>query len=420
LSRLKSFGENVRRLPRYMDTKIVSAGTVAAVMAFTGPLLIIITAAQNGGLTSIQTFSWLFAVYAFGGLLGIIMSLRYGMPIAGAFSIPSAVFLTQAITQFSFTELIGSYLIAGFVIFIIGIFGWFEKIMNWLPIEIVMAMIAGSMIHFAIDMLDSVVELPVIGAGTFLTYFLLARGFPKIPPVVGALTVGFVLFVLFGDFSMGNWDISYQLPSMWMPEFSWSAFFGVSVPIVIMLLGTECAQGISVLKNAGYKAPVNQITMASGIGTMVGSFFGGHSVCIAGIMSAMCSSDQVGPKEKRYAASFFNGLLMLGFGLLIPLVVGVILLLPKLLVVLIAGLALIGVLLTSFQKAFHGRRFQMGAFFSLVIAMSEISFWGISSTFWALVGGWVVSWVLEPHDFIRETTSADTETTKGWDEKAEG
>ncbi|MGO4890477.1 benzoate/H(+) symporter BenE family transporter [Anaerobacillus sp. MEB173] len=401
----KNIMNNTKSLRNNLDIKTVGTGTVAAVICCTGPILIVITAAQNGNLLPEQTVSWLFGIYFIGGLIGIILPLLLGMPIAGAYSIPSAVLMTQAITQFSFEQVIGAYLIAGLLIFLIGLFGWFQTLLDWLPAEIVMAMIAGSMIHFATDMIQSIFVFPILGGAIVLSYFFFAKYLRAIPPIVGALFVGLALFPFFGH-SLSVPDLTFHFPSIWLPDFSFGAVLAISIPITVMLLGTEGAQGISVLKSAGYKPPVNLITMVNGLGTMFAGIFGGHSANIGGIMSALCSSNEVGPMDKRYVAAFVSGVWMCIFGLFASISLALILLLPLAFIKLIAGLALINVLLSSFQRSFSGGQFQMGAFFSLVIAMSGINFYGISSTFWALAGGWCISWFLEKHDFKKRISTS--------------
>jgi benzoate membrane transport protein len=51
-----------------------------------------------------------------------------------------------------------------------------------------------------------------------------------------------------------------------------------------------------------------------------------------------------------------------------------------------------------------GTEFQIGAFFALVIAMSGVSILGVSSPFWALVGGVALSLALESKQFERRET----------------
>ena len=397
------FINNARSLPGSINIKTLSAGTVSAIICCTGPVLIIITAAQNGHLLPGQTISWLFGIYFIGGLLGILMPLLFRQPIAGAYSIPCAVLMTQAITQYSFHEAIGAYLIAGLLVFIIGFLGWYEKLLTWLPSELVMAMIAGSMIHFGSEMIDSVTMLPLLGSLTLLTYFLFAK-FSKIPPIVGAALVGFSLFPFLNQ-SPEKVEFMFALPSIWMPDFSVNAIFAISIPIAVMLLGTEAAQGITALKDEGFQPKVNKIIMINGVGTMFAGMFGGHTACNGGIMTALCAAKDVGPMETRYAAALVSGVWLMIFGLLASHSLSVILIMPIALIKLIAGLALIGVLLTSLQRSFHGKQFQMGAFFTLIIAMSGVSFLGISATFWALIGGWMVSWFLENKDFKKRVSA---------------
>lgn len=395
---IKNFIQNFKAIPRFSDARTFSVGTVGAVLACTGPALIVITAAQNGNLLPEQTISWLFGVYFFGGLIGIILPLLLGIPMGGAYSIPGAVLMTQATAQFSFSELVGAYLIAGLIILVIGYLGWFDKLLTWLPLELVMAVLAGSMISFATEMVKSAVLLPLIGGSTILAYFLFSKYIKKVPPVVGAIIVSLTSFFMFGE-SITVPTLSFELPTIWMPEFSLSAILTVSIPLTIMLLGTEGAQGITILKNTGYDPPVNLITMVNGIGTMTAGIFGGHSACNAGLITALCASPDVGPKEGRYVGAIVSGVIMCVFGFFASVVLDLILLMPQALVKIIAGLALINVLLNSLQRSFNGSKFQLGAFFTLAIAMSGIKFFGISSAFWALVGGWLISWFLEPQDF---------------------
>lgn len=150
----------------------------------------------------------------------------------------------------------------------------------------------------------------------------------------------------------------------------------------------------------GYKAPINSMTIWSGIGGIVTSLFGGHNANIAGPMTAICSSRESGEnKEGRYASVIVNAVIFGGFGLIAGLAVPFVTALPGALISTVAGLAMIGVLVSSLQASFSERKFQIGAFFSLVIAMSGVSFFSISSPFWALIGGVIVSLIIERGDF---------------------
>ena len=161
-----------------LNVHTVSAGLVAAIFGCTGPALIIIGGATNGGLTYAQTISWLFAVYFFSGLLGIFLSLKYRQPISGAHSIAGAVLVAGALTHFSLNEAIGAYLVANILVIILGASGLIDKVMKWIPVPIVMGMIVGVMIRFATEMITSITLSPLL-AGSAILVFLLSPRFIK-------------------------------------------------------------------------------------------------------------------------------------------------------------------------------------------------------------------------------------------------
>ena len=60
---------------------------------------------------------------------------------------------------------------------------------------------------------------------------------------------------------------------------------------------------------------------------------------------------------------------------------------------------MVPVLMGGLQGTFLAKRFQTGAFFSLVIAMSGATLFGIAAPVWALIGGVIVSFFIERDDF---------------------
>lgn len=395
--------EGLRDWHKYLNTKTITAGTVAAVFGCTGPALLVLHAATSGGLTQVQAISWLFSVYFFGGLISVFLALRYKQPINGAWSIPGVVMMIAALKYFSVYEAAGAYLVAGLIVLALGFSGLIGRVMRWLPLPIVMAMIAGAMIRFGTAIITSTESTPIMGIGALVGFFVLPRLTKKIPPVLGALLLGIIAAAMTGALDWSNADYRFIAPKILTPRFSIGALLSIAIPLAILVIGAENAQATGVLMSQGYRPPINAMTIISGIGGMVTAFFGGHNANIAGPMTAICSSKEAGDdKEGRYAATVVNGILFGGFGLLASLAVAFVSGLPKSLIGIVAGLAMIGVLLIAFQEAFAPRKFKIGAFFALVIAMSGIVLFKVSAPFWALVGGVVVSFLAEPGDFKRE------------------
>lgn len=384
-------------LGRALNIKTASAGLVAAIFGCSGPALIVIGAANNGNLTEGQTVAWLLAIYGLGGLISLIMALYYKLPITGAYSIPGAALVAGALGTFPFEQAVGAFIMAGAMVFVLGITGLIGKVMRWLPMPIVMAMIAGALIRFGIGAVTSIEKLPLIVGAATLAFFLSMRFLRTVPPVLSALVVGLAAVALTGSFQGGEAAISFVAPEFTAPVFSLDAFLAIAVPLAVLVIGAENAQAIGVLYAEDYKPPVNAMTVISGVGGMVAGFMGGHNANIAGPMTAICSSDQAGDdRESRYAATVVNGILFALFGIFSGVAVPLIMALPAPLVGAVAGLAMITVLLSAFQAAFDRQAgFQIGAFVALIVAMSNVTFLSISAPFWALVAGAAVSMLNE-------------------------
>lgn len=392
----------VRDLLHNLNLNTISAGLVATIFGCTGPALIIIGGATSGGLAYGETISWIFAVYFFSGVLGIFLSLKYRQPIAGAHSIAGAVLVVGALKHFTLQEAVGAYLVAHVLVIILGASGVIDKVMKWIPVPIVMGMIVGVMIRFATEMITAITISPLLAGSAIIAFLLSTRFLKKVPPVLSALLVAVALAVfVLNEIQMTNMSNSLILPQLIIPDFSVDAFLSIGIPLALLIICTENAQASGVLMAQGYKPPHNAMAIYGSITGLVAACFGGHAINIAGPMTAICSAEEVGKKDSRYAAAVVNGGLFTIFGLLASAFVPLVIAMPGVIVSVIAGLAMIGVLINSLKTAFSSDTFQLGAFFALIIGMSGVSFFNISAPLWAIVGSLIVSFIVEKEDFIK-------------------
>lgn len=398
---VKLLNNSWKQIRSNITNKTFSAGLVAAIFGFTGPALIVIDAANSGGLSHNELISWIFSIYVFGGLFSLFMSIKYRQPIIGAYSIAGAVLIAGTISAFPFQDIIGAYVIAHTLVFIFSITGLVDKIMKYIPTEIVMAMIVGVLIHFAIEMIQVIEVSPFITLATIIAFLLSTRLLKKVSPVLIALIIAIVTISITGDFQFSGIESSFVLPSIIFPTFSWGAILSVSIPLALIIICVENAQAISILKSAGYQAPNKAISRNGSLFSLVAVFFGAHSINVAGPMTAICTPEEVGPKEGRFTAGVFNGVFMVTFGLLSSLIIPFILAMPGLILTLIASLAMLGVMMTALKSAFSSNSFQMSAFFALIIGMSGISFFNISAPLWAILGSLFVAFIVEKEHFVK-------------------
>ena len=138
-----------------------------------------------------------------------------------------------------------------------------------------------------------------------------------------------------------------------MPEFSGAAMVELVLPLAITVLAAQNAQGFAVLEAAGHKPPVNMITAACGIGSVIAASVGTVSTCLTGPVNAIIASS--GDRDKHYAAGVMVALLALLFGIFSPLFTRFMLATPKAFIAALAGLALVRMHGTHLRRLLQGR-----------------------------------------------------------------
>ncbi|SMQ84854.1 benzoate membrane transport protein [Bacillus sp. OV166] len=378
-----------------LTTQNVSSGLISSTLVMTGPALIILQAAAAGHFSNQQTINWMFAVYFFGGLLGIVMPLLFRIPITGAHSISGVAFLATVTAHFTYPQLIGGYVMSGLLILLIGLSGLFTKIIKWVPKEVIAAMLAGLVTNYVVQLVQDVKALPLVGGAALLSFFISTKISKRIPAVMVAVVVAFITLFLTQDLHSSSKEIAFFLPSIQMPEFTWMGMVTLGLPLAMLILSNDMAPGIGALESSDFEPPIRKIVSFSGVFSIIASFFGGQSANIAGMMTAICSSSDAGVKSKRYMAAVVSGVLTLLFGVFAWKIVPFIQALPHAFVSMLAGFALVSVLLSSLQLGFSENKYRLSALFAFLIALSNVSFFHISAPVWGLVVGAIIAKTVE-------------------------
>jgi len=393
------FKSGLGELSKHLNAKTITSGIISTIFGCTGPALVTINAATTAGYSTAEIVSWIFGIYVFGGLLGCILALYYKLPISGAFSIPGASMMGAALMGYSFSEAAGAFVLAGVLVLILGLTGFIGKVMRWLPLPIVMGMIGGCMLRFGSGIVANSIEDPIVCGTSVLAFLLVPRIIKKFPGVLAALIAGVVAAIATGAFAPASGALGYIPPQLVIPKFNPALILSCSVPLAALVIGAENAQAIGVLYTQGYKPPINAMTIFSGIGGIVSGLVGAHNANIAGPMTAICSSDEAGEKDGRYVASVVNGITFAAFGLVGSFAIAFVSFIPSSLVNVLAGLAMINVLIQSFNEGFKTMKYKTGAFAALVVGVANQSILGIGAAFWALVIGVVVALICDGKDF---------------------
>ena len=387
------FKHSIRDFFKQVTAGAVGAGFLAAIFGVSAGLAYTGYANNYGGMTPDQIGAWVTSVFFISGLFAIFYPLYYRKPVNFANSIPGAALFTSMMVNFSLEELMAGGLISGILLVILGLTGQVKRVMKYVPVPIVMAMIAGVFMKFGVNIVNPLTTAPIAVILMVAAYFICSKWLPKVPGVIASLIVGFLYFIITG-LKMPALSLSFQLPTLIMPKLFSPNILRViltySIPLTILIIGAENAQAYGVLVAEKYDAPLNSMTLWSGIGGIVSSFFCLHNTNVAGPMTAICASPDVGEKDSRWTASVIQGILWVLVGPVFASFASFFSGLPSFFYNAIVGLAILKVLINALSTAFGSPKFRFSSAFALVIGISGLSLLGISAPFWSLVGGMII------------------------------
>lgn len=393
---------SLRRVLSDLGPTYVANGLIGFIFSATGPVAIILSVGTGGGLSAAELASWVFGVFFFNGLITIAMSWWYRMPLGFAWTIPGTVLVGPALQHLSFAEVIGAFYATSLLILVLGASGWVKRLMQALPMPIVMGMVAGVFLRFGLDLVRAL-HSDVGIAAPMVIAFLLLSAVPalgrRMPPVIGALLVGALAIAVLGRIDTATLgSFAFASPLIQAPEWTLGALIELVVPLAITVLVVQNGQGVAVLTAAKHAPPVNTIAFVSGIGAALSAVVGAVSSCLTGPTNALLTSS--GEHGRQYSAALVFGVFGVLFGLMAPTFTGLMLAAPKEYIMVLGGLAMLRVLQGAFMASFGGGRFTLGALVSLLVTVADLGVLNIGAAFWGLVAGFVVSWLMERRDFV--------------------
>ncbi|RJX40516.1 benzoate transporter [Paenibacillus pinisoli] len=372
-----------------MGAKSVTAGFMSAVLACTGGAIMIVQAAQAAGLAKTELVSWFTSAYVIGGLLNLLLTLKYRIPFAGAHSITATAFLGTTAVGFSFPQLAGAFILSGVLILLAGLSGFFAKAIDVIPKLLIDALLAGVLLTYIVRMIPAAVQLPCAGLLAAAGYFILPIFIKRLPPLIGAIGLGLIGLLL----QMRLPELpqaQFLSPIIVIPEFTLQGLLSIAIPMSLLILSNDLAVALAALRSNQFKPPVNKTLMASGLASMGTGLFGGNAANVGGLMSALCSSAEAGPHQRRYLAAVISSVIVIGFGLFSWRVIDMLDILPASFVALLTGYSLLGLFLRALKSAFADKQLLIPALITFGIAALHLSMLGIATPVWALLGGMVL------------------------------
>ncbi|MBF2085390.1 benzoate/H(+) symporter BenE family transporter [Thermoleptolyngbya sp. C42_A2020_037] len=363
------------------------AGFVTVLVGFTSSAAIVFQAAQALEATPAEIGSWMGALGLGMGITSIGLSLRYRAPVATAWSTPGAAMLITTAAGVPMAEAIGAFLLSAVLLTIAGFSGWFERMIDRIPVPIASAMLAGVLFRFGLDLFVAMKTQFAITFAMFCTYLIFRRVLPRYA-VVAALVLGMAIAAVQGLLQLDGIRLEFAQLIFTSPQFTWQSFIGVALPLFVVTMASQNVPGIAIMRASGYHTPISPLIGWTGAATLVLAPFGGYTLCLAAITAAICMGREAHEDpSRRYMAAVFAGLFYLLVGLFGATVGSVFAAFPTELVLAIAGLALLGTIGNGLATALSHEADREPALITFLVTVSGVALLGIGSAFWGLVAG---------------------------------
>jgi benzoate membrane transport protein len=395
-----------QRFFKDLSASAFTAGFVAVLVGFTSSVAIVFQAALAFKATPELIASWMWALGLGMGLSSALPSLWLRKPVMVAWSTPGAAVLATAAlaghggSGFSMAEGVGAFMLCAALIVVSGVTGWFEQVMNRIPIAIASALLAGVLTRFGLQGFTAAqTALPLV-ALMLVTYLAGRRWVPRYAVPI-TLLVAICFVANYQGFTGTSVSFRPVVPVFTAPSFTWSAAVSLALPLFVVTMASQNLPGVAAIQAAGYGRssatgtghsdtgiPISKVITLTGLATLLLAPFGAFALNLSAITAAICMGEEAHPDPKRrYTAAVSCGLIYVLIGIFGAAITGVLTSFPKELVAAIAGLALLGTIGVALASAVKDEAHREAALITFLVTLSGLQIAGIGSAFWGVVAG---------------------------------
>jgi benzoate membrane transport protein len=371
-----------------MRAQPIVAGLVSAVVGYASSFTVVLAGLRAVGATPAQAASGLLALCLGIAAVAIFLGLRYRMPISIAWSTPGAALLVATGTvPGGFPAAVGAFIVCAALIVLAGLSPWLARAIAAIPRPIAGAMLAGVILSLCTAPVRAVVDLPLLAVPVILTWAILLRYRRQwaVPGALAAAVTGIALHGPGEGLSSAALRPSIELTT---PTLSVAVVVSIAIPLFLVTMAAQNVPGMAVMATYGYTPPLRPVLVATGLVSAAAAPFGGHALNLAAITAALTAGPDTHPDpERRWIATVALGAGQLTLGLGAGLAMTLVLLSPPVLVIAVAGLALLPALGSSLASAVTEPEGREAAVVTFVVTASGTTILSIGSAFWGLLAG---------------------------------
>lgn len=368
--------------------RAIGAGLVASIVGYVSTFALIVQALTAAGATTGQVASGLLAMGIAQFIASILLCVSTRMPVSIAWSTPGlALLISNGAMPGGFAEVVGGLVICGVLIILCGLWRTLDRLVRAIPPTLANAMLAGVLLKLCLKPFAAVGIAPLEALAVVLTWVLVGR-FWKLWAVPAALAVAAAIVIVESPGSvLGSGSLLPELDFV-MPVFTLSGFVSVGLPLFLVTMASQNIPGLAILQVYGYQPRSAPVFVTTGIGSLIAGLFGSMPINLAAITAAMCASPEAHPDPtRRWVAALTSGVGYLGFGLIAGIATAFVANAPTLLIAAVAGLALLNACGAALVSALTDQKERLAALVTFMVAATDLTFFGIGSAFWSLIGG---------------------------------
>ena len=373
----------------------ILAGGVSAITGVAASTGVVLAAMKGLGASDGQILSIIFVATAGYGLLSILLSLRYKMPLSIVWSTPGAAMLVAAGTlNLGFPVAVGSFIMSGVLLTLTGLWPTLGRIVSSIPKPIASAMLAGVIFSFCIAPFKVIGTNPWVILPALLVWLVLYR-FATIWAAPSAIAVMGVIIAITVPIPAAAFSIIPHI-EFTMPEFTFTGLISIAIPLYLVTMASQNIPGIAIMKTYDFDVPFKPVMVTTGLASVASAPIGGFAFNLAAITAAINANDHAHPDhKKRYLASVYGGVIYLILALLAVPFIAVVLNVPHELILAMAGVALFATITSAMTAATEDAELRLPAVITFLVGASGFAVWGIGAAFWALASGVLVWQVLK-------------------------
>jgi len=371
-----------------MRASIPVSAFVAAIVGFGGTLAIIIAAAAAVGATQAETASWVTAICLAMAAESLWLSWRTKMPVITAWSTPGAA-LIAASSGFTMSEAVGAFIVTALLLIATGLFRPLTQLISKIPASVASGMLAGIVVTFAINAAKTIPVDPWLMLPLIAAFFLLRLWNPALSVLAVLVGGGAAAFLTGRVGGLPVPELS-TLTLVW-PVFTLKATIGLALPLYLVTMASQNLSGLAVLRAAGYLPAPGPLIGVTGLFSLLSAPFCASTTNLAAISAAICTGPDVHPDPaERWKTGPFYAFAYVVFAVFGASLVAIFAVLPQTLIVLTAGLGLMGPLANALAIALKDEGERMAATTAFAVTASGLTLAGVGSAFWGLVAGLTV------------------------------